>query len=111
MKRTLLQFYAQARVLLLVNLTGKSMIFVCDICHSEYDVEEEGVSGHIGIIPASFCGVCVSGITDFVQRHCCNREVGCALDEEDWYDGPGDDDEEEPDFGYLSPNCMSNMTH
>ena len=36
----------------------------CEICNT--DVKEDGMSGKIGILPISFCGVCKLGIVQML---------------------------------------------
>lgn len=55
----------------------------CTICSCEFDPTQEGVVGDIGIIRVAFCGTCRCGVVHFVQTYCCNREIGCAVDEEE----------------------------
>jgi hypothetical protein len=40
----------------------------CTICSCAFDLNEEGTSGDIGIIPVAFCAVCQSGIRDFAEQ-------------------------------------------
>lgn len=40
----------------------------CSICRSEFDLElEGGTEGSIGIIPASFCPTCLTGIMELAD--------------------------------------------
>lgn len=40
----------------------------CSICSTNFDIEEEGVEGDIGIIPVAFCSTCRAGIRDFAEQ-------------------------------------------
>ena len=40
----------------------------CSVCSCEYTDDEGGIQGYIGILPASFCPTCLSGIIDMVQQ-------------------------------------------
>jgi hypothetical protein len=40
----------------------------CSICSTNFDIDEEGVEGDIGIIPVAFCATCRVGIHDFAQQ-------------------------------------------
>lgn len=41
---------------------------VCSICQSDYTSDEGGIEGDIGILPASFCPTCLSGVIDMVEQ-------------------------------------------
>jgi hypothetical protein len=40
----------------------------CSICQCDYTDDEGGIQGYIGILPASFCPTCLSGIIDMVEQ-------------------------------------------
>lgn len=40
----------------------------CSICQCDYTDDEGGIQGYIGILPASFCPTCLSGVIDMVQQ-------------------------------------------
>ena len=40
----------------------------CSICSCDYTDDEGGITGYIGILPASFCPTCLSGIIDMVEQ-------------------------------------------
>ena len=40
----------------------------CSICQCDYTSDEGGIEGDIGILPASFCPTCLSGIIDMVEQ-------------------------------------------
>ena len=40
----------------------------CSVCSCDYTDDEGGITGYIGILPASFCPTCLSGIIDMVQQ-------------------------------------------
>ena len=40
----------------------------CSICSCDYTSDEGGIEGDIGILPASFCPTCLSGVIDMVQQ-------------------------------------------
>ena len=41
---------------------------VCSICRCDYTSDEGGIEGDIGILPASFCPTCLSGVIDMVEQ-------------------------------------------
>ena len=41
---------------------------VCSICQCDYTSDEGGIEGDIGILPASFCPTCLSGVIDMVEQ-------------------------------------------
>ena len=40
----------------------------CSICQGDYTSAEGGIEGDIGILPASFCPTCLSGVIDMVEQ-------------------------------------------
>ena len=40
----------------------------CSICRIDFDIEEEGVIGSIGIIPVQLCMLCKNGMSDFAEQ-------------------------------------------
>jgi hypothetical protein len=40
----------------------------CSICQCDYTDDEGGIQGYIGILPASFCPTCLSGVIDMVEQ-------------------------------------------
>jgi hypothetical protein len=40
----------------------------CSICQCDYTSDEGGIEGDIGILPASFCPTCLSGVIDMVEQ-------------------------------------------
>jgi hypothetical protein len=40
----------------------------CSICQCNYTSDEGGIEGDIGILPASFCPTCLSGVIDMVEQ-------------------------------------------
>jgi len=40
----------------------------CSICQCDYTDDEGGIQGCIGILPASFCPTCLSGVIDMVEQ-------------------------------------------
>ena len=41
---------------------------MCSICQCDYTSDEGGIEGDIGILPASFCPTCLSGVIDMVEQ-------------------------------------------
>jgi hypothetical protein len=40
----------------------------CSVCQCDYTDDEGGITGYIGILPASFCPTCLSGVIDMVEQ-------------------------------------------
>ena len=40
----------------------------CSVCSCDFTDDEGGINGYIGILPASFCPTCLSGIIDMVEQ-------------------------------------------
>ena len=40
----------------------------CSVCHCDFTDDEGGIQGYIGILPASFCPTCLSGVIDMVEQ-------------------------------------------
>jgi hypothetical protein len=40
----------------------------CSVCSCEFTDDEGGINGYIGILPASFCPTCLSGVIDMVEQ-------------------------------------------
>ena len=40
----------------------------CSVCSCDYTDDEGGITGYIGILPASFCPTCLSGVIDMVEQ-------------------------------------------
>ena len=47
-----------------VKTTKKEPLPKCEICDT--DVKEDGMSGKIGYLPVSFCGICTLGIVNML---------------------------------------------
>ena len=47
-----------------VRTTKKEPLPNCEICDT--DVEDDGMSGKIGYLPVSFCGICTLGIVNML---------------------------------------------
>jgi hypothetical protein len=41
---------------------------VCSVCRCDFTDDEGGIQGYIGILPASFCPTCLSGVIDMVEQ-------------------------------------------
>ena len=41
---------------------------VCSVCQCDFTDDEGGINGYIGILPASFCPTCLSGVIDMVEQ-------------------------------------------
>jgi hypothetical protein len=40
----------------------------CSVCQCDFTDDEGGINGYIGILPASFCPTCLSGVIDMVEQ-------------------------------------------
>ena len=40
----------------------------CSVCSCDFTDDEGGINGYIGILPASFCPTCLSGVIDMVEQ-------------------------------------------
>ena len=47
-----------------VRTTKKEPLPKCEICDT--DVNEDGMSGNVGMLPVSFCGICTIGIVNML---------------------------------------------
>ena len=47
----------------------------CSICSCSYSDDEGGIQGYIGMLPASFCPTCLSGVIDMVQQLTADDEL------------------------------------
>ena len=55
-----------------VRTTKKEPLPKCEICDT--DVKEDGMSGKIGMLPISFCGICTIGIVNMLVEKGRNQD-------------------------------------
>jgi hypothetical protein len=53
----------------------------CSICSSEYDDDEWGIMGWLGILPVSFCVNCMTGIYNMVFQMTSVEELQSVIEE------------------------------
>ena len=49
----------------------------CSICSVEFDTEEEGINGVVGILPVQLCQICYHGMIDMVEKLEANAHIEC----------------------------------
>lgn len=47
--------------------TGEMNVRYCSTCSTSFDVDEEGVEGHFGIIPVAFCSNCRTCVREMAE--------------------------------------------
>ena len=55
-----------------VRTTKKEHLPKCEICDT--NVEDDGISGKIGYLPVSFCGICTLGIVNMLVEKGRNQD-------------------------------------
>ena len=55
-----------------VRTTKKDPLPKCEICDT--DVNDDGMSGKIGYLPVSFCGICTLGIVNMLVEKGRNQD-------------------------------------
>jgi hypothetical protein len=40
----------------------------CNVCQCDFDDDEGGVQGYLGILPVAFCPTCFAGLCDMVEQ-------------------------------------------
>jgi hypothetical protein len=55
-----------------VRTTEAEPLPKCEICDT--DVNEDGMSGNIGMLPISFCGICTIGIVNMLVEKGRNQD-------------------------------------
>ena len=55
-----------------VKTTKKEPLPKCEICDT--DVNKDGMSGNIGMLPVSFCGICTLGIVNMLVEKGRNQD-------------------------------------
>ena len=53
----------------------------CSVCSTEFDEDEWGIMGWLGILPVSFCVTCTTGIYNMVVQSLDVEEVEMILEE------------------------------
>ena len=53
----------------------------CSVCSTEFDEDEWGIMGWLGILPVSFCVTCTTGIYNMVLQSLDVEEVEMILEE------------------------------
>jgi hypothetical protein len=67
----------------------------CNVCQCDFDDDEGGVQGYLGILPVAFCPTCFAGLCDMVGQY----------DARDW-EGLTD---EEIEHAYMNTNNFEGM--
>jgi len=67
----------------------------CNVCQCDFDDDEGGVQGYLGILPVAFCPTCFAGLCDMVGQY----------DARDW-EGLTD---EEIEHAYMNTNNFERM--
>jgi DNA-directed RNA polymerase subunit RPC12/RpoP len=49
----------------------------CSVCSTEFDAEEEGINGLIGILPVKLCQTCYNGMVEIVEQLEPNAHIEC----------------------------------
>jgi DNA-directed RNA polymerase subunit RPC12/RpoP len=49
----------------------------CSLCSTEFDPEEEGINGVVGILPVKLCQICYHGMIDMVEKLEANANIEC----------------------------------
>jgi hypothetical protein len=47
--------------------TGEMNVRYCSTCSTSFDVDDEGVEGHFGLVPVAFCATCRIGVRDMAE--------------------------------------------